>query len=179
MTQEATSEQATSGEAATGKAPRAVPPAPSVSVLLIGLGRRAREGVEARLAELGLAYHHLSALGHLRRQAGLSYSELARRASVTTQSMQTTVAHLERRGLVDRGAATSQGRRADLQVTERGAAVLAEAEAALRVVDDSLVAGLDPAAREQLEQTLVRLFAGSAGRGEPGPPAGQPTASTR
>jgi DNA-binding MarR family transcriptional regulator len=128
-------------------------------VLLVVLGRRAREGVDARLAEHGLAYHHLSALGHLRRQAGLSYSELARRASVTTQSMQTTVAHLEERGLVDRGPTTSQGRRADLRVTERGATVLAQAEAAVRLVDDELAAGLGPAERSQLEGALMGMFA--------------------
>lgn len=157
----------------------AAPPPPSVAVLLVGLGRRAREQVDARLAEHGLAYHHLSALGHLRRQAGLSYSELARRASVTTQSMQTTVAHLEERGLVDRGPATSQGRRADLRVTERGVRVLAEAEEAVRSVDDELAAGLAPAEREQLERTLLRMFAATARpAGGPGP-TGQPTASTR
>jgi DNA-binding MarR family transcriptional regulator len=137
-------------------------PAPSASILLINLARRSREGVDARLAELGLAYHHLSALGHLRRRPGLSYSELARRAGVTAQSMQTTVAHLERVGLVDRGEATSQGRRADLQVTEQGAQVLLEAETAVRAVDDELLADLGSAERQELERLLMRVFSAPA-----------------
>ena len=33
--------------------------------------------------------------------------------------------------------------------------------------------------RADLERPLMRVFAGPAGGGEPGPPAGQPTASTR
>ena len=117
---------------AAGPAPIG-PPAPSVSVFLIALGRRARESIEARLREHGIAYHHVSALGHLKRRPGLSYSDLARRAHVTVQSMQTTVGQLEALGLVERGATTSQGRRADLQVTAHGLDVLDLAEAAIRV----------------------------------------------
>ncbi len=134
------------------------PPAASTSILLINLGRRARELVDDRLHEHGLAYHHLSALGHLRRRPGISYSELARRASVTVQSMQTTVAHLEERGLVDRGAGTSQGRRADLHVTEEGALVLGAAESSVRAVDDMLLSDLDPVEQQQLQVILMRLF---------------------
>jgi DNA-binding MarR family transcriptional regulator len=137
-------------------APR--PPRPSASFFLISLGRRARERVDARLQEHGLAYHHLSALGHLQRRPGLSYSELARRAGVTTQSMQTTVAHLEALGLVDRGEATSQGRRAELHVTEPGARALTAAEAAVRAVDDELLDALSPAERDRFERTLLRVF---------------------
>jgi DNA-binding MarR family transcriptional regulator len=141
----------------TGPAPTALA-APSVSFFLIALGRRAREGVEVRLREHGLAYRHLSALGHLQRQPGLSYSELARRARVTVQSMQTTASHLEQRGLVERGATTSRGRRADLHVTVRGLEVLAAAEAALRSSDQELLAGVSAAERATLESVLLRMF---------------------
>jgi DNA-binding MarR family transcriptional regulator len=134
-------------------------PALSVSFFLIALGRRAQESVEARLREQGLAYHHLSALGHLKRQPGLSYSELARRARVTVQSMQTTAGHLEQRGLVERGATTSPGRRADLRVTARGLEVLAAAEAAMRSTDQELLAGVPATERAALESALLQMFA--------------------
>lgn len=134
------------------------PPQPSVSFFLINLGRRVRELVDARLHEHDLAYHHLSALGHLKRQPGLSYSELARRARVTVQSMQTTVGHLEQQGLVDAGATTTRGRRADLHVTEQGARVLALAESTMRSVDDELLGGFPPAERAALEAALLRVF---------------------
>ena len=129
-----------------------------MSIFLIALGRCARESIEAGLREHGLAYHHLSALGHLKRQPGLSYSELARRARVTVQSMQTTASHLEQRGLVERGAATSPGRRADLHVTVRGLQVLAAAEAAIRSTDEELLASVSPAERATLESALLRMF---------------------
>lgn len=128
-----------------------------MSVFLITLGRRARESVEGRLREHGLAYHHLSALGHLHRQPGLSYSELARRARVTVQSMQTTVARLEQQGLVDPGAAT-QGRRADLHVTARGVQLLVLAEQAVAAVDDELLEAFSEGERAALESALLRMF---------------------
>ena len=144
--------------------PASGPPPASVSVFLISLGRRAQEAVDGRLRAHGLSYHHLSALGHLHRQPGLSYSELARRARVTVQSIQATVAHLEDQELVDRGAATSRGRRADLRVTDRGAQVLGAAEDAVRAVDDQLLDGFSDSQRAQLEVALQRMFlAGSGG----------------
>jgi DNA-binding MarR family transcriptional regulator len=136
------------------------PPPASVSFFLISLGRRARDSVDDRLHEYGIAFHHLAALGHLSRQPGLSYSELARRAQVTVQSMQTTVAHLEQEGLVARGA-TNQGRRADLRVTEYGANVLAAAQAAIRSVDADLLNGFTASERAALETALFRLFTSS------------------
>lgn len=139
-------------------APAPGPPPPSVSFFLIALGRRAQDAVDQRLREHGLSYHHLSALGHLHRQPGLSYSELARRARVTVQSIQATVSHLERAGLVDRGGTTSRGRRADLRVTDGGAQVLAAAQAAIRGVDDDLLDGFSPAERNELEAALLRVF---------------------
>ena len=150
------------------------PPPPSVSFFLIALGRRAREAVEGRLREHGLGYHHLSALGHLSRQPGLSYSELARRARVTVQSIQATVTHLEQLGLVDRGSSTSRGRRADLRVTERGVQVLHAAEGGLRAVDNELPDGFAPEQRAVLEAALLRLFTAGAERR---PPDGTPTSA--
>ena len=166
----------------TGDAPQADgppaaagPPAPSVTFFLANVGRRAREAVDARLLEHGLGLQHLSALGHLHRQPGLSYSELARRAGVTVQSMQTTVGLLQRRGLVDPGPRTSQGRRAQLEVTGEGREVLATGQAAVRALDDELLAGFTTVERTELESSLFRLFrAQTAGRHEPAREADPP-----
>lgn len=170
MTDETSPDGGFAGAAAPPPGP--VPPglpAPSVSFLLIALGRRARDAVELRLRKHDLAYHHLSALGHLQRQPGLSYSELARRARVTVQSMQTTAAHLETRGLVERGPSTSQGRRADLRVTPQGLTVLAAAREALDATDEELLADVPPTERALLERALLRMFAvGPARDGGPG-----------
>jgi len=134
------------------------PPTASVAFFLVSLGRSTRELVEARLAEHGLTYQHLSVLGHLTRQPGLSYSELARRAGVTVQSMQATVGQLQVRGLVDPGPRAGQGRRAELRVTDAGRALLGAGEEAVRTVDDDLLADFDPGERAALEATLMRVF---------------------
>ncbi|MGK2883043.1 MAG: MarR family transcriptional regulator [Mycobacterium sp.] len=57
---------------------------------------------------------HLPALGHLARSTGMSYSELARRASVTPQSMQATLTKLEERGAVAKTTDSGRGRTAHL-----------------------------------------------------------------
>lgn len=93
-------------------------------MLLIALGRIAREELDDVLAGDGLSLRHLGALGHLRRTPRLSYSGLGRRAGVTAQSMQATVSHLERIGAVSRSDATGRGRAADLTVTSAGVAAL-------------------------------------------------------
>jgi DNA-binding MarR family transcriptional regulator len=98
----------------------------SITMLLIGAGRIAQRRLDEALVEHGLTLRHVGALGHLARSPDLSYSDLARRAGVTVQSMHATIA-----GLVDRGAiapaATGRGQRAQLRLTEHGHALLTTA----------------------------------------------------
>jgi DNA-binding MarR family transcriptional regulator len=134
------------------------PPAPDVAFLLMALGRRVRDEVDARLDAHGLTYRHLSALGHLRREPDLSYSELARRAGVTVQSIQATV-----RGLIDLGAieqvgAGGQGRRAQLQVTAHGRRLLTSGTDVVRDVGAGLTADLEPDQAAALTAALAAVF---------------------
>lgn len=101
--------------------PADMPPPPiSAAFLVIALGRRLRDVAERRLRTQGIAIRHLSALGHLSRDPGLSYSELARRAGLTPQSMQATLRSLEDMGAVRRDTDAGRGRTARLFVTETG-----------------------------------------------------------
>lgn len=117
-----------------------VPPVPSpdrpgtVAFLLMAAGRRLRAEVEAALAADGSSLRHVSALGHLSREPGLSYSELGRRAGVTAQSMQATVRRLEELGAIERRTAPGRGRTADLHVTDTGRRMV---EAGHRAVADA------------------------------------------
>ena len=70
----------------------------SPALLLMMLGRQLRERIESALRAEGLSLRHFSALGHLAHQPGLSYSELARRDGITTQSMQSTLLQLQEMG---------------------------------------------------------------------------------
>ena len=114
----------------------------SPSLLLMMLGRRLREQAELDLRAQGLSMRQFSALGHLAHQPGLSYSELARRDGITTQSMQATLLHLEEIGAVERLSAPGRGRTADLQVTESGQVLLEKARDVLRAVDRRLADAL-------------------------------------
>lgn len=132
------------------------PPPPSLTFLLLGAGREAQRRVDEALEPTGLTVRHLGALGHLSRQPDLSYSDLARRAGVTVQSMHATVRQLEERGTVRR-AHEGQGRRAGLEVTPRGRQLLAQAMEAFARLDEELFADVPADRRAELTSVLVRL----------------------
>jgi DNA-binding MarR family transcriptional regulator len=144
----------------------APPPGDPVNAafLLIGLGRALRDQADAGLRELGLSLRHLSALGHLARQPGLSYSELARRARVTVQSMQATLNQLEDLGTIERRTTPGRGRTAQLHLTEPGRELLARAMDVLRVADRRLAAQLGPDDHRTLSRILLRAFLLAADR---------------
>lgn len=143
----------------------------SAAFLLLGLGRLVRERVDAGLRDHALALRHLSALGHLSHQPGLSYSELARRAGVTVQSMQATLGELEARGAVERRTPAGRGRRADLRVTRAGATLLRRGRRVVDDTDDDLLGPLGPERRAVLAELLAQATTAALGRPRPGPGA--------
>ena len=145
------------------------PPAPSTAFLLQATGRIVRERIEERLRAAGTSLRHTSALGHLSRTPGLSYSELARRADLTVQSMQATVEQLQARGMVERRTPAGRGRLAELHVTAAGQALLRQAETVIDEVGEELLALLPEADRRALPPVLSRLFAALAADGRPLP----------
>jgi DNA-binding MarR family transcriptional regulator len=106
----------------------------STTMLLIAAGRSAQRDLEAALAGHGVTLRHLGTLGHLAHTPGLSYSDLARRADVTVQSMHATIA-----SLVDLGAievdAPERGRAAKLRLTGTGHHLLRTAAVTAREID--------------------------------------------
>lgn len=130
----------------------------SAAFLLSGLGRIVREEIEVELRGLDLTMRHLSALGHLSRTPGMSYSELGRRAGVTAQSMQATLRQLESVGAVERTTPAGRGRTAELHVTDAGRDLLSRGKDALRRVDESLLGDLAPAEKDELTRLLLRTF---------------------
>jgi DNA-binding MarR family transcriptional regulator len=134
-------------------------PPPSAAFLVMALGRRMRERVEEVLRAEGITMRHLSALGHLSRDSGLSYSELARRASVTPQSMQSTLAKLEERGAVTRTTDSGRGRTARLVVTDEGARLLGLGRDAIAELDRVLADQVDAEDAGRLAPVLLRALA--------------------
>ncbi|MCK2242881.1 MULTISPECIES: MarR family winged helix-turn-helix transcriptional regulator [unclassified Crossiella] len=132
--------------------------ADSTTLMLVTVGRLLSRRVDEELATQGLTLRHLGALGHLSHRPDLSYSDLARRAGVTTQSMHTTVRALEEQGAVERVLA-GHGHAARLEITEHGRKLLARvAEAAVRL-DEELFGHLSAEQVAGLRAGLIALAA--------------------
>ncbi|MFJ1831787.1 MarR family winged helix-turn-helix transcriptional regulator [Streptomyces sp. NPDC088178] len=141
-----------------------VPPQPtSTAFLLAALGRHVRSDVEHTLKPTGYTLRHLAALGHLRREPGLSYSELGRRAGITAQSAQATVRQLEERGAVERRTEAGRGRTAELHITEGGMRLLAAGQDAYAAADAGLQGALGPDACRHLTGLLLQALSARAG----------------
>ena len=162
------------------------PPAPpmvaSTSFLLIAAGRTAQRRLDRALGEKGLALRHVGALGHLARQPDLSYSDLARRAGITPQSMRATVRQLEQLGAVRR-TLPGHGHAARLEVTPHGHDLLAWAGDPARALDDELVGAVAPAQRDALRRALAAVAMPDGPPVPPAPPAppaqAEPTSARR
>lgn len=133
-------------------------PGPSPSILIMALSRQLRGEVERDLAASGLTLRHLSALGHLGREPGLSYSELARRAGVTAQSMQATLRQLEELGAVERRTEPGRGRTAELHLTDAGGRLRTAGLETVAAADRRLLAALPEQDATTLGKLLMQLF---------------------
>jgi DNA-binding MarR family transcriptional regulator len=140
------------------------PPPASPAFLIMALGRRLRAEVEEALAPHRISLRHLSALGHLAREPGLSYSELARRAGITVQSMQATLRHLEDLGAVERRTAPGRGYSAELHLTDHGAALRAAGQQTITAADERLLATVPADQRAVLGRLLLHVFRTAASR---------------
>lgn len=138
--------------------PQAGPPAPHVTFLTMAVGRRVRLRVDSALAEHGLTYRHLSALGHLAGNPDLSYAELARRSGITTQSMQATLTQLQELGAVEQRNKAKRGLRAQLRVTAAGTLLLERGTTAMNRVEQQLLAALPPEQQRALRPALLALL---------------------
>jgi DNA-binding MarR family transcriptional regulator len=138
----------------------------NAAFLLISLGRMLREDVDEALRPLALSMRHLSALGHLSRQPGLSYSELARRAGITPQSMQATLLQLEQLGAVERLTVAGRGRTARLHVTPTGLDLLRQGRQVIQDAEESLLAEIPAEQQDAFTAVLASAFTAALRRRE-------------
>jgi DNA-binding MarR family transcriptional regulator len=133
-------------------------PRRSAAFLMMAVGARIRSHVEETLRVENIGLRHFSALGHLARRPGISYSELARRAHVTPQSMQATLQGLEQVGAVERVGGAGRGRVAHLHVTDEGHRLLDVGREAFAQVDEALAQQLGAEASRHLLDTVDTVF---------------------
>lgn len=135
------------------------------SLAILGVATLVRKRLDERLSLIGLSVRHVSVLGHVRAQPGRSMSGLAKRLSITTQSMHATVHDLLGRGLLQADDLT-RGRASELKITTQGEEVLEQALAMVAEVDKRV--GLDATTTDRLMEVAFRIV-GSDER-DPRPP---------
>jgi MarR family transcriptional regulator, lower aerobic nicotinate degradation pathway regulator len=127
--------------------------------------RALRESSRAAEETLGVSGAQLFALQALARAPNLSLSELAARTLTHQSTVSAVVKRLVAQGLVRRRTSASDGRRIELTVTRRGAALL---ERAPHAAQERLIAGINRLPvreRRVLASALERLVASMAATG--------------
>ena len=112
----------------------------SLGYMLKAAASALHSALEAVLRPLGMTITHYACLELLAQRPGLSNSELARGAFVTRQSMNVLLQALERQGLVVRPAQAPVGRALPTELTARGRRQLKVASAAVRRVEQDMLA---------------------------------------
>ena len=131
----------------------------SLGYLLKAAASALHSALEAVLRPLGMTITHYASLELLAQRPGLSNSELARGAFVTRQSMNVLLQALERQGLVVRPAQAPLGRALPTELTTRGRRQLKVASAAVRRVEQDMLANLDVSEQDQMRRLLTACIA--------------------
>ena len=131
----------------------------SLGYMLKAAASALHDALEAVLRPLGMTITHYSCLELLAQRPGLSNSELARGAFVTRQSMNVLLQSLERQGLVTRPARAPVGRALPTELTARGRRQLETASAAVRRVEQHMLANLDASEQDQMRHLLTSCIA--------------------
>ena len=120
----------------------------------------AQHGLRLRMDEalrpLGLTTPQYGVLCALEAQPGLSNARLARALFVTAQTMHGVLSNLEREGLVERQAASENGRAKHGTLTARGTERLDEAHGAVERVEARMMDALGAGEATRLTASLLR-----------------------
>ncbi|MGV0626575.1 MarR family winged helix-turn-helix transcriptional regulator [Mycolicibacter minnesotensis] len=125
--------------------------------LLYRVSSALRPQVSSVLGPLGLTLPEFVCLRVLSLRPGLSSAELARRAGVTPQAMNTVLHRLQNRGAISRPDSAPSGRALPATLTDAGHELTAKALDAVRVADGRVLAALTAAEQHRLRQMLMRI----------------------
>ncbi len=116
-----------------------------------------RGHLDAELRNIGLTTPQYSVLAGLEFSAGLSSADLARRAFVTPQTMQSIIATLERDGLIKRTAHPVHGRVLTAELTPDGRAALRAAHEIAAKAESLARNAVAPGDPEIIYSALLRI----------------------
>lgn len=138
--------------------------APRLSYVVGRLDRALRRELDRRLEPLGLTWPQYTAMSVLRRTAGLSNAQLARRSYVAPQSMHEVINALERLGYVERAPSAAHRRVLEAHLTARGLSELRRCDRAVDAMEHDMLSevpeGRQPSLVADLMSCVRALHAG-------------------
>jgi DNA-binding MarR family transcriptional regulator len=129
----------------------------SLSYLLHRTVTGLRGKIIGELLPLNLTFPQYICLQSLAVEPDQSNADLARRVDVSPQAMNGVLRALLESGLVDRPATAETGRALPARLTARGAQTLQRADAAVRRVEERVLADLSHGQRTNLTSALIAL----------------------
>jgi DNA-binding MarR family transcriptional regulator len=127
---------------------------PHTTYLIGRLERIVRRALEERLRVHRLTVLGYTALTVMAARPGLSNAQLARRSFMTPQGMNQAVAVLIAKGLIRRTPDEDNRRVQRIELTKAGRRIVDECTAHVEAYEQELLASLEPAQREQLNDLL-------------------------
>jgi DNA-binding MarR family transcriptional regulator len=137
-------------------------PAAAIGRLLKNMHQSTRQAVEESLRRqhIDLSFAHFVALYTLASEPGLAGAELARRAFVTAQTMNTVLRRLEKDGAIERRPNPSNQRADSWSITKAGQVRLDRARVVAEGVWSQMFDSLKQSEVQQLQKLLERCLAG-------------------
>jgi DNA-binding MarR family transcriptional regulator len=134
----------------------------SPTIGLLTVSRMAEVQIASLLEPHGLTLRKYGILGHIASTPGLSMSDLARRSSITVQSVHALIGSLADAGLVQSNVEGS-GHAAQIRATPAGIALLARISQSVEQLDAQLFASEE---MEELSRALSVIAEARMPRGE-------------
>jgi DNA-binding MarR family transcriptional regulator len=152
---------------------QSLPPEEAIPYLLKGLHHSLRAAVDEglRRERIELSFAHLATLYTIDAEPGLAGAELARRSSVTAQTMNTILHRMERDGQLERRPHPSSSRADSWFVTPRGSKQMDQAKVVGKAIWRKMLAALVEREIAQLQNLLHRCIRGLDAQVEQARPA--------
>src|SRR3954452_8173758 len=133
------------------------------TLLMIKLGRITAHRFTEALEPFGIRPRHVAALIELRDRGELSQQSLCGQLHLDPTNLVAILNELEERGYAKRRRDPDDRRRHLVEVSKKGIAVIEKVSEVMDGVEADLLAGFEPAEREQLEALLTSIWDRSGG----------------
>jgi DNA-binding MarR family transcriptional regulator len=133
------------------------------TLLMIKLGRITMHRFTEALEPFGIRPRHVAALIELRDRGELTQQSLCGQLHLDPTNLVAILNELEQRGYAARRRDPADRRRHLVEISKKGIAVIEKVSEVMDGVEADLLAGFEPAEREQLEALLTSIWDRSGG----------------